>query len=184
MERSASARNAGYFAANSRGRASARVSCRTSSCIPSGYTARRTCAVFATLHNFFLPASVADGIFCSDVVPMQQRAGGINKSMKEHRRDSPAEAVKLAVQKEPRPDGAMLDIVEPLFREAGCDPEAIRVMGQAFIKACHSLHDFGQPDIVLEIIAKRIIEVAKTGERDRDRLCEQALRAFGIFAPD
>jgi hypothetical protein len=39
-------------------------------------------------------------------------------------------------------------------------------MGKAFDRACHSLHDIGQPDLVREIIAKRIIEVARDGERD------------------
>jgi hypothetical protein len=39
-------------------------------------------------------------------------------------------------------------------------------MGEAFDAACADLHDDGQPALVREIIAKRIIEAAKTGERD------------------
>lgn len=53
-------------------------------------------------------------------------------------------------------------------------------MGAAFDKACETLHDVGQPDIVKEIITRRIVEVAQTGERDPDRLCARALLALGI----
>ena len=54
-------------------------------------------------------------------------------------------------------------------------------MGKAFDRACHSLHDIGQPDLVVrEIIAKRIIEVARDGERDPDELCVRAVKALGF----
>jgi len=43
---------------------------------------------------------------------------------------------------------------------------ATRVMGEAFDSARKELHDTGQPDIVYEVIAKRIIDEAKKGERD------------------
>jgi hypothetical protein len=43
-------------------------------------------------------------------------------------------------------------------------------MGEAFDAACAGLQDGGQPDLVREIIAKRIIEAAKKGERDPVRL--------------
>ena len=51
-------------------------------------------------------------------------------------------------------------------------------MGEAFDQACKSLRNFGSA--VPEIIANRIIEAAKNGERDPARLYEQALKAFGI----
>jgi hypothetical protein len=53
-------------------------------------------------------------------------------------------------------------------------------MGKAFDRACQSLHDNGQPDLVRQIIAKRIIEVARKGERDPDELCARALQALGF----
>jgi hypothetical protein len=53
-------------------------------------------------------------------------------------------------------------------------------MGEAFERACHSLHDLGQPDLVRDIIARRIIEVARRGERDPDELCARALQALGF----
>jgi hypothetical protein len=59
-----------------------------------------------------------------------------------------------------------------------CDETA--ALAAAFDQACRSMHDWGQPDIIREIIAKRIIEVAGNGERDPDRLCYRALRALGF----
>jgi hypothetical protein len=55
------------------------------------------------------------------------------------------------------------------------DPEALAAMGEAFDAACKALDDTGQPQIVREIIAQRIIEAASRGERDPVRLAEVAL---------
>ena len=59
------------------------------------------------------------------------------------------------------------------------DDRATKVMGEAFDAACKDLHDTGQPDLVYEAIAKRIIEAAKSGERDLEKLRDWALTAFG-----
>jgi hypothetical protein len=55
------------------------------------------------------------------------------------------------------------------------DPEAIAAMSEAFDAACKELHDTGQPLVVLEVIAKRIIAAASIGERDSVRLRAAAL---------
>ena len=55
------------------------------------------------------------------------------------------------------------------------DPAATHVMGEAFDCACRSLRGIGQVDSVREIIAKRIIEVAREGERDPNRLCTPSM---------
>jgi hypothetical protein len=60
------------------------------------------------------------------------------------------------------------------------DDAATSAMGEAFDRACVSLHRFGSLITVREMIAKRIIAAAKNGERDPSRLCEQALILFGI----
>jgi hypothetical protein len=52
--------------------------------------------------------------------------------------------------------------------------------GAVFDKACRSLHDTGQPGIVKEIIAKRIIALAREGDNDPDHLCETTLKALGF----
>jgi hypothetical protein len=60
------------------------------------------------------------------------------------------------------------------------DDSTTLAMGQAFDNACKSLQNFGSACTVREIIAKRIIDAAKNGERDPARLHEQALIPFGI----
>jgi hypothetical protein len=54
-----------------------------------------------------------------------------------------------------------------------------RLLGEAFDAARAALHDRGQPEIVYEIIAKRIVEAAKKGERDLTRLRDAGLAALG-----
>ena len=49
------------------------------------------------------------------------------------------------------------DIV-PIFRDSGFDAEATRALGKAYDIACRSLHPKGQPPVVQEILAKKIIE--------------------------
>ena len=53
----------------------------------------------------------------------------------------------------------------PFIRKSGAvfDHYATEAMGLAFDTACKELHDKGQPQIVYEIIAKRIIDAAKNG---------------------
>jgi hypothetical protein len=55
------------------------------------------------------------------------------------------------------------------------DPAALAVMVEAFDAALIALDDGGQPKIVLEVIAQRIIEAARGGERDPVRLVKAAL---------
>jgi hypothetical protein len=60
------------------------------------------------------------------------------------------------------------------------DDKAIRAMGAAFDQACRSLRHFVHFDRVRELVAKRIIEAAKNGERDPIRLHWQAVMGFSI----
>jgi hypothetical protein len=63
-----------------------------------------------------------------------------------------------------------------LFTEDGrFEPEAIVAMSKAYEASLKELHDTGQPELVLEIIAERIISAAGTGERDPVRLRKAAL---------
>ena len=63
-----------------------------------------------------------------------------------------------------------------LFMEGGrFQPEAIVAMRTAYEASLKELRDTGQPKLVLEIIAERIIAAAGTGERDPVRLREAAL---------
>jgi hypothetical protein len=71
----------------------------------------------------------------------------------------------------------MATIVD-LFHSTAFDPETVKGLCSAYDKARASLHDTGQPHIVNEVIARRIIALAKQGERDPDRLCAAALRGL------
>jgi hypothetical protein len=55
------------------------------------------------------------------------------------------------------------------------DPEARRVMGVAFEMTCAALRYTKRPDVAHEAVADRIIELAKNGVRNPDRLCERVL---------
>jgi hypothetical protein len=64
------------------------------------------------------------------------------------------------------------------IRVVAFDADAILAPGEIFDRACKSLRNFGSA--VPAIIADRIIEAAKNGERDSGRLYEQILKTFGI----
>jgi hypothetical protein len=70
----------------------------------------------------------------------------------------------------------------PFVRKSGVvfDDRVTDLLGQAFDAARRELHDRGQPDIVYEIVAVRIIEAARKGERDVSRLTAAGLAALGI----
>jgi hypothetical protein len=70
--------------------------------------------------------------------------------------------------------------IVPFFSQNVFDAEAAKAMGEAFDAACAELGDGGQPALVKEIIAKRIIAAAETGERDPLRLCAKALDTLGL----
>ena len=59
------------------------------------------------------------------------------------------------------------------------DDQATKAMGEAFEAARKDLDEAGQPSVVYEAVAKRIIEMAKSGERDANQLRDRALTAFG-----
>jgi hypothetical protein len=58
------------------------------------------------------------------------------------------------------------------------DPETKRAMGVACEMARAALQFGDQGNLINERIAKRIIELAKTGELDPNLLCECVLREF------
>jgi hypothetical protein len=64
------------------------------------------------------------------------------------------------------------------------DDRVTEILGIAFDSACKELHDRGQPAIVYEVIAKRIIDAAAQGERDPVQLRNIALAAFGFDNDD
>ena len=59
------------------------------------------------------------------------------------------------------------------------DSETIRVMGLAFEMALVALRG----DLANEVLARRIMDLAKAGERDPERLCEGVLHEFRAPPP-
>jgi hypothetical protein len=57
-------------------------------------------------------------------------------------------------------------------------------MGVAFEMVCVALRLNDRNDLPVEIIANRIIELAKEGERNPDLLCERALRDLCAPPPE
>jgi len=70
----------------------------------------------------------------------------------------------------------------PFVRKSGVvfDDRVTDLLGQAIDAARRELHDKGQPDIVYEIVAVRIIEEARKGERDVSKLAAAGLAALGV----
>ena len=66
--------------------------------------------------------------------------------------------------------------ITPFINGEQFDPETRRVLGVALEMTCLALRAGDCDDGVREAIAIKIIELAKTGERNPDLLCEQALK--------
>jgi hypothetical protein len=63
------------------------------------------------------------------------------------------------------------------------DAETVRLMGIAYETALVALSQRRREDPLREAAAHKIIELAKAGERDPERLCEGALKAIQPIAP-
>ena len=66
--------------------------------------------------------------------------------------------------------------IQSFVKPGEFEPEALATMSEAFEAALKELDNTGQPKLVLEIIAERIIAAARIGERDPVRLRAVALR--------
>ena len=77
----------------------------------------------------------------------------------------------------------MATVLQFIRNKSDFDDEATRLMGEAFDATCRGLRDSGQPSLVQEVIAKRIIKAAMKGERDPTRLRKAGLAALGLGEP-
>jgi hypothetical protein len=71
-------------------------------------------------------------------------------------------------------------ILNYLPAPAAFDPDVISIMAKAYEQALASLES-PPPQSVRELIAARIIGLARGGERDPHTLCEKAIAALGIL---
>ena len=63
-----------------------------------------------------------------------------------------------------------------LLRNSAFGPEAIQLMADAYERAFSELGLQDRNDPLTEAVAKLIIEIAQTGEKDSTTICELALR--------
>jgi hypothetical protein len=66
----------------------------------------------------------------------------------------------------------------PYLTGATFDPQAIEAMTAAFEAVCRSLQLLARSDPLTEIVARKVIEVGGTGERDPERIRELVLLAL------
>ena len=67
-------------------------------------------------------------------------------------------------------------------QEVAFSPEEVSAITKAFEAALQRLGLVNRSDPVAETVARKIIELARTGERDPDRLCDQVLMTYGQSA--
>jgi hypothetical protein len=65
--------------------------------------------------------------------------------------------------------------IHRLLQNTAFGPDEIAVMVAAFEDALRELGLSNRADPATEIVAEKIIELAQCGERDRARLCQQAV---------
>jgi hypothetical protein len=66
--------------------------------------------------------------------------------------------------------------IRPFLNRERFDQETLRILGVTFELVCIGLRVGDCDDHVKNAIARKIIELAKTGERNPDLLCERALK--------
>jgi hypothetical protein len=75
--------------------------------------------------------------------------------------------------------GACPMAIYRIFKERVFEPEAVICMARAYESALVGLRLTDRQDPLTEIVAKTIVEIAETGERDPDRLRDLALEEIG-----
>ena len=70
--------------------------------------------------------------------------------------------------------------IRPFIQSGVFEPELVAAMGEAFDTACKELHCAGQPEVVRELIAKRIIASASKGKLEPARLRTAALSGLPL----
>jgi hypothetical protein len=65
-------------------------------------------------------------------------------------------------------------------RGVSFSPEEIETMAAAYEVVRKKMHDRGQPPLVYELIAKKIIELGKIKALDSKEMAERVLASFGL----
>ena len=71
--------------------------------------------------------------------------------------------------------------INPPFQNLSVDPVEMIVISEAYDLACRTLQYIGQLEVDREIVARRILQAVKTGERNANELCERAIHGLTAF---
>lgn len=74
--------------------------------------------------------------------------------------------------------------INRLLGEAAFSPEDVRGLSAAYEAALQLLQLKDRADPVTELVAAKIIQVFRLGERDPPRICARALKELGLPFPD
>jgi hypothetical protein len=77
-----------------------------------------------------------------------------------------------------------MPLLHRLLGEGAFPPEDIARITKAYDAALQLLRLTDQDDPVTEIVANKIIEIARAGERDPPKICARAIKELGIPLPD
>jgi hypothetical protein len=66
------------------------------------------------------------------------------------------------------------------LKERPFDAEVVGIITHAFDAALRELPDTGQPALMMEVVANRIIDLASIGERDPQQIARRALQELGV----
>ena len=80
--------------------------------------------------------------------------------------------------------GAAWAFLEQLIANGSFGPQEIEVMSAAYESALIDLGIANRDDLVTELIAKSIVNVISTGERNPELIKERAINALGLRKSD
>jgi hypothetical protein len=81
-------------------------------------------------------------------------------------------------------DAGTHETPSPLFVEANFDPETISILTDCLAEGWETLQTIGNRTITREVLARRLLELARDGERNPSRLCTTALVSLLTRLPD
>jgi hypothetical protein len=67
-----------------------------------------------------------------------------------------------------------------LLQEAAFEPEDIERLAAAYEEALRRLQLIDRGDPVTEIVARRIIDIARTGMKEPHEICDRAIEQLGL----
>jgi hypothetical protein len=74
--------------------------------------------------------------------------------------------------------------IHRLLQEASFGPEEVRRLTSAYEAALQLLQLKDRTDPVCELVAAKVIQVYRLGERDPSRICARAIKELGIPMPE